>query len=708
MPRCHPGDIVAQNFEIVREIGRGGVGIVFVAVDRRLDRDVALKLMKSMDETEPDPREVERFLSEARAVAKLTGPHIAHVYESGVLDDGTPYIVMEYLIGRGLDKILARRTKLPVAEAVNCVLQACAGVSQAHARGIIHRDLKPANLFMDESHNARPCLKVLDFGVAKLRFEALQLTRTDQILGTPLYMSPEQRRAAENVDERTDIWSLGVILYQLLTGVVPFAAESAEDLEKQILRVTPVAPNLIESAVTGELSSVVMKCLEKEPQHRYANVSELASQLAPYDRAFGEELADEVVRLLALEPVRPSLRVAMFRSASSEPGAPVPDDNAKEWAEPNWSDEDTLLQALLNRSLDERPIVFLVGAGLTASVRGQPGVPLADGLVQLVRAYYQGRELEQFDRVIGSAGARRYQAAFSRLLATHGVRAVNRTVRRAVLQARLHDPPLEALAGERDACAALERDQAGWYLAPAVQALGQILAAFPSRFGNLVLTSNFDPLLEIAINRAGGHPHRLAIQADGQVAPLRDDVCNVVHLNGNWCHGATLHAPGQPTQDKPKLAQTLAHLLRGKTLAVLGYSGSDEVLIRNLLQVVTNADIVGSSEDGLDVLWSLYSADRKHIMRQYNELIGACSEAIGHSRIVFYRGVDLHRVFPALRAELARELPSQDRPMKLPPLSGERTNPGGDTLVSGHAPPSIDELRDADLLDASSDLERTK
>src|SRR5262249_19119663 len=158
--------------------------------------------------------------------------------------------------GESLDKVLARKKRLPVAQAAEHLAQACIGVSEAHARGIVHRDLKPANLFVHKSHNGQTCLKVLDFGVAKVFFENAQLTWANQILGTPLYMSPEQRSSSTKVDARSDIWSLGVILYQLVTGRVPFNGETPAKIGERILFGVPVEPSLLAPSVTPELSRI--------------------------------------------------------------------------------------------------------------------------------------------------------------------------------------------------------------------------------------------------------------------------------------------------------------------------------------------------------------------------------------------------------------------------------------------------------------------
>jgi tRNA A-37 threonylcarbamoyl transferase component Bud32 len=270
-----PGAIVAGKFRIERILGAGGMGVVVVGTHLQLDQRVALKVLH--DKAASDRATVERFLREARAVAKLKSEHICRVSDVGQLDDGAPYIVMELLEGRDLARVIADRPLAP-AIAVDYVVQACVAIAEAHAWGIVHRDLKPANLFVTRRLDGSPLVKVLDFGIAKAPAGAdTALTGTNTVMGTPGYMAPEQLRSTRDVDVRADIWALGVILYQSISGRLPFSAAS---LTEFAVKIAMDPPDPIE--VDAALRKVVLRCLEKEPEQRYRDISALAQALAPF------------------------------------------------------------------------------------------------------------------------------------------------------------------------------------------------------------------------------------------------------------------------------------------------------------------------------------------------------------------------------------------------------------------------------------------
>ena len=207
-----PGDVLAGKYRVDRVLGVGGMGVVVAATHLQLQQRVALKFM--LDAGLAQPTQVERFGREARAAVRLRSDHVARVLDVGTLETGSPYIVMEYLDGSDIGSVLEQRGAMPVDMAVDCVLQACDAVAEAHALGIVHRDLKPRNLFLTTRNDGRALVKVLDFGISKHTTGSdLSLTRTTEIMGSPSYMSPEQFRSAKLVDERTDIWALGAILY---------------------------------------------------------------------------------------------------------------------------------------------------------------------------------------------------------------------------------------------------------------------------------------------------------------------------------------------------------------------------------------------------------------------------------------------------------------------------------------------------------------
>ena len=275
-----PGTVLAGKYRVDRVIGEGGMGIVVSARHTQLEQRVAVKFMRAEALGQGDG--VDRFLREARAAARLEGEHVVRVTDIGTLDDGAPYIVMEYLDGRDLGSVLAERGRIPPAEAAHYVIEACEAMSEAHAQGIVHRDLKPENLFLARRPGRRPIVKVLDFGISKLleNTDALSSTRTSVMMGSPAYMSPEQMQSPKYVDGRTDIWSLGVILYQLSSGKLPYYAESVLMLSALVLTQEP--PPLLHVApdVPPAFADVVMRCLARDLKQRFQTADELAEALS--------------------------------------------------------------------------------------------------------------------------------------------------------------------------------------------------------------------------------------------------------------------------------------------------------------------------------------------------------------------------------------------------------------------------------------------
>ncbi|HEY4118614.1 MAG TPA: serine/threonine-protein kinase, partial [Byssovorax sp.] len=217
------GALVDGKYRVERVIGAGGMGVVVAAMHLALGERVALKFIKR---GAASADAIERMRREARITFRLAGPHVARLLDVGDLPTGAPYLVMEHLAGEDLARTLARRGPLPVTEAVDYVMQACDGVAEAHELGVVHRDLKPSNLFLVSRKDGAPLVKVLDFGVAKARGllgESSDVTTASSVLGSPLYMSPEQVRGAKHVDAASDVWSLGVILHELVAGAPPFA-----------------------------------------------------------------------------------------------------------------------------------------------------------------------------------------------------------------------------------------------------------------------------------------------------------------------------------------------------------------------------------------------------------------------------------------------------------------------------------------------------
>jgi serine/threonine-protein kinase len=282
-----PGAILAGKYRIERTLGEGAMGIVFAARHIELHELRAIKLM--LPSALGDAEGVERFLREARAAVRLRSRHIARVLDIGRTEDGAPFIVMEHLEGSDFRAVLAGAGVLPVIEAVRYVAQACEGLAEAHAVGIVHRDLKPANLFLTREPNGEPCIKVLDFGIAKVGAAAgapaLEMTKTSEIIGTPMFMSPEQMRSTRDVDARTDVWALGVILFRALTGQAPFAGTTITQLCAAVVADPAPPPSSLRGDLPFGLEAVILRCLEKDPGRRYAHAGELGAALAPFTGA---------------------------------------------------------------------------------------------------------------------------------------------------------------------------------------------------------------------------------------------------------------------------------------------------------------------------------------------------------------------------------------------------------------------------------------
>ena len=277
------GEIVAGKFCVERVIATGGVGVVVAARHLQLGETVALKFL--LPQVDRDATDIARFVREAQSAVKLKSEHVARVLDVGSLEDGSPFMVMEYLDGQDLDHVLRHKGPLSIPDAVGYVMQACEAIAEAHHIGIVHRDLKPSNFFLATRHDGSPLIKVLDFGIAKARAELEQdvsLTKTRTVLGSPVYMSPEQIRSARSVDHRSDIWSLGVTLYELLTDQLPFDGDSITGVAAAV-STDPIAPiRSLRPEIPIGLSLVVEKCLEKKPGERYQTVAEFAEALVPY------------------------------------------------------------------------------------------------------------------------------------------------------------------------------------------------------------------------------------------------------------------------------------------------------------------------------------------------------------------------------------------------------------------------------------------
>ena len=295
------GDLLASKYRVERLLGEGGMGLVVEAYHELLDQRVAVKLLYH---DVADREAQSRLLLEARAAAKLQSEHVARVIDVDVGQDGLPFIVMELLEGADLCQIADSRGALPRWLVVDYMLQALEGLAHAHGRGIIHRDLKPSNLFLANKPDGTQVIKILDFGISKSADSstdrrAQQLTGGRTVLGSPPYMSPEQVRSPKSVDHRTDIWSLGICMYELLTNSMPFGGDELQETFAQILEKEPTPIRSLVSGVPEGLEQIVMKCLAKKREDRFSDVGELAKALVPYGSGTWIQSADRVQATLA-------------------------------------------------------------------------------------------------------------------------------------------------------------------------------------------------------------------------------------------------------------------------------------------------------------------------------------------------------------------------------------------------------------------------
>ncbi len=302
-PGVRAGDVLAGKYEVLSLLGAGGMGVVVAARHAQLGARVAIKfLLPAMLQ---NSEAVARFTRESGAAVRIISEHVPRVHDVGTLENGAPYIVMEFLEGEDLASWLEHRGPLSVVQAVEFILQACVGIADAHAVGIVHRDLKPSNLFCLRRSDGELLIKVLDFGISKMTDRAQptatqrpSVTRTGVAMGSPAYSSPEQFKSARDVDARTDIWALGVILYELLSGITPFPGETVSELARSVAwQAAPSLANRRPDLPRG-LEEVVVTCLSKNPDDRYPNVAELAGALLPFGTARAQDLARRVSGIL--------------------------------------------------------------------------------------------------------------------------------------------------------------------------------------------------------------------------------------------------------------------------------------------------------------------------------------------------------------------------------------------------------------------------
>ena len=308
-----PGDILAGKYRIEQVLGRGGMGVVVAATHIQLDERIALKFL--LPEALTHPEAVARFEREARAAVKIKSEHVARVTDVGQLESGSPYMVMEFLSGLDLGQYLEKQGPLPIDEAVHYILQACEAIAEAHSLGIVHRDLKPANLFRILRADGTPSIKVLDFGISKvITGQDASMTQTSSMMGSPYYMSPEQMTSSKNVDHRTDVWALGVILHELLTGRVPYEGETIPEVCAKVLQVAPPDLTEIRKDAPWELQSVIVRALAKKREDRYQNVAEFGHALIRYGTSDASRSVERISRVLGVSPGIDQLSASALRS----------------------------------------------------------------------------------------------------------------------------------------------------------------------------------------------------------------------------------------------------------------------------------------------------------------------------------------------------------------------------------------------------------
>jgi serine/threonine-protein kinase len=312
------GDVVARKYRIDRVLGQGGMGIVVAATDTQLDRRVAIKFL--LPDALKNADIVARFGREARAAAKIHSEHVARIIDVGELETGAPFMVMEYLEGGDLADRIRAQPAVPVADAARYLLQACEALAEAHAAGIVHRDLKPANLFLAKRPDHTVSVKVLDFGISKAPVASGGITSTQAVMGSPHYMSPEQLVSSKHVDPRSDVWSLGVVLYEMLAGLPPFQGDTMPEIVAQILQSPTPGVRATRPDVPAELEAVIARCTAKDPGARFADVAELARALVPFAPDCAQS-AERAARVLGVAP--PASNAASSRAASGDAMAPA-------------------------------------------------------------------------------------------------------------------------------------------------------------------------------------------------------------------------------------------------------------------------------------------------------------------------------------------------------------------------------------------------
>jgi serine/threonine-protein kinase len=367
------GERIGGKYRVESVIGEGGMGIVLAARHEALDLRVAVKLLREVG----DDRAGARFLREARLAARLRSAYAVRVHDFGV-ERETPYIVMELLSGAPLRTALAGG-RLPASEAVDHVIDVCIALAEGHELGIVHRDVKPSNVFLERRADGSIRARLVDFGIAKPHTLESTLTENDTSLGTPQYMAPEQMRDARRVDARADLWSLGVVLYESLSGALPFEGYTPAGYLASVLADEPAPLASRVPDIAPALAAVVARCLEKDPSKRLASATELAALLAPFGGPDARARAGETARVAAETRARKDDRDASPAPLVAKDSETVTATRG-EWATHPASDA-VVAAAPRKRSIVV-PLaigaVLIVGAAV-AFVSRAPSAPVVDG-----------------------------------------------------------------------------------------------------------------------------------------------------------------------------------------------------------------------------------------------------------------------------------------------------------------------------------------
>jgi serine/threonine protein kinase len=670
--------VIGERYQLERELGKGGMGSVWVARDLRLNRPVALKVMAPELAGSVDLSE--RFIREAQFLARVSDDHVVPIYDAGTIDKVTPYIVMQLMEGVDLARLLKERTRLPISEAVDYLLQACMAMASAHALNIIHRDLKPANLFLEKRGTSQR-IKVLDFGIAKVLNDdpVVLLTRANQPMGTPGYMAPEQHDARPDVGKAADIWALGVILYELVSGQPAFFGDSFLQIAKEVVwgQPKPLAELILDPPPA--LVAVIDGCLKKKPEERFQSVSELAAALAPLGLSDADQRAKLVQKLSnpmlppAGESVRPPAAAndAQASDQNADPPAPL-----RTYADSFGAAADLL------KVIDATPdITFLVGGGLHTESGSTRGIVGSSELIDRLGTAYASSIGQQtaFQKALGTSARLRYPLAIGQFRSKPAL--ANQVIGLAVTDACV-TPVQERAANlvrleQTAGCLALEDEPSNWRLSDAVKTLAALLGTSGNRFSSTCLTTNFDPLIEVAVQERAGAVQRILLKPDGSPNHDRDMSgterrVQVVHLHGDWMRQDALHTVVVTRAERTGLKFSIHEYLRRQVLLVIGHSGSDLQLLDALVQSLK------ASGGCRELWWTFREADPKRVANRYSHLIDYLVRNVAPEQLRLFCGVTSEALFKTLRPSL-RPAPvvSPSGTVVMPPIKPPEKPPTG-------------------------------